>query len=34
MALDESAVLGLTTNLGFLRDLADSDAQRGEFSSH
>ena len=27
-ALDESAVLGLTTNLGFLRDLADSDAYR------
>jgi 3-methylcrotonyl-CoA carboxylase alpha subunit/acetyl-CoA/propionyl-CoA carboxylase biotin carboxyl carrier protein len=27
-ALDESAILGLTTNLGFLRDLADSDAYR------
>ncbi len=27
-ALDECAVLGLTTNLGFLRDLADSDAYR------
>jgi 3-methylcrotonyl-CoA carboxylase alpha subunit/acetyl-CoA/propionyl-CoA carboxylase biotin carboxyl carrier protein len=27
-ALDESAVLGLTTNLGFLRDLAASDAFR------
>ncbi len=27
-ALDESAVLGLTTNLGFLRELANSDAYR------
>ncbi len=27
-ALDECAVLGLTTNLGFLRDLADSDEYR------
>jgi acetyl-CoA/propionyl-CoA carboxylase, biotin carboxylase, biotin carboxyl carrier protein len=27
-ALDEAAVLGLTTNLGFLRALADSDAYR------
>ena len=27
-ALDETAILGLTTNLGFLRDLADSDAYR------
>ena len=33
-ALDDTAILGLTTNLGFLRELADSDAYRDGGDRH